>query len=198
MTTVMLLNRALVMACLGWLSCSSGRAEEPSDVDLAAIGPQSQVLAPQLKAEIVGARIGWQTSDIRAAFRQAAEDGKPVIVVADGNDGGLFANVLRCPSFNTLAGQAHFVLMLLPIVDENSDAARLVNALHIDPAFKSTITVLATTDQRLNEVARLTGYQREGDILARLSKTGFVVNALNPLPLAKVALGGQPPRDCAR
>jgi hypothetical protein len=186
------LSTALVLTVA--LAGSAARAET-SDLDLAAIGPHDPMLAPRAKLEIPGARIGWRIDDIRGAFREAANDGLPVVVATEGDDGGLFANVLRCPSFNTLAGQAHFILIPLPVADETTDAGRLVNALHIDPAFRSTIAVLDTRDREVHEVLRLTGYLDETALLARLTEAGFVTTD-NPLPLDKIALGDRPPRDC--
>jgi hypothetical protein len=172
------------------------RGEDAGDLDLAAIGPHDPVLAPRAKMEIAGARIGWRIDDIRLAFRAAAQDGLPVVVVTEGDDGGLFANVLRCPTFNTLAGQAHFVLIPLPIADERSDAGRLVYALHMDPTFNSTIAVLDTSGRQVNEILRVKGYLDEPALLLKLAEAGLTANR-NPLPLDKVALGDKPPRDCA-
>src|SRR5947209_15331850 len=147
--------------------------------------------------EIRGARIGWRIDDVREAFRAAAQDGLPVVVATEGDDGGLFANVLRCPGFNSLAGRAHFVLIPLPIVDEASDAARLVNALHMDPAFNSMVAVLDTGGRQVNEVLRINGYADEPTLLLKLAQAGLTA-AANPLPLDRIALGGRPPSDCAR
>jgi len=185
------------MAALVVLASGTAGAQESSDdVDLVAMSPQAQVLAPRAKSQVPGARIGWEMQDVRAAFRQASVDGLPVIVVADGADGGLFANVLRCPTFNTMAGQAHFILIPLPIADEESDSARLVNALHMDTAFKSTIAVLDMHDRHVNEILRVAGYQGEADLLVKLQDAGLAPVRPNPLPLSKVALGPQLPRDC--
>ena len=165
-------------------------------LDLAAIGPHNPILAPRAGMEIAGARIGWRMDDVRAAFRAAAQDGLPVVVATEGDDGGLFANVLRCPTLNTLAGQAHFVLIPLPVADETSDAARLVFALHMDPRFNSTIAVLDTGGRQVNEVVRINGYLDEAKLLERLAGAGLKAGR-NPLPLEKVALGGRPPGACA-
>src|SRR5206468_4790720 len=119
----------LLLLGLGLAATLTAARADSADVDLAAIGPHNPVLAPRAKMEIRGARIGWRIDDVREAFRAATQDGLPVVVATEGDDGGLFANVLRCPGFNSLAGRAHFVLIPLPIVDETSDAARLVNAL---------------------------------------------------------------------
>ena len=170
-------------------------AAAASELDLAAIGPDATVLVPRATLEIPGARIGWRIDDLREALRQATQDGLPVVVAAEGDDGGLFENVLRCPAFNTLAGQAHFILIPLPIADETSDAGRLVDLLHMDPRFKSSLAVLATRDFQVHEVLRVAGYLDEAGLLARLAEAGFVTTE-NPLPLEKIALGGRAPRDC--
>jgi hypothetical protein len=186
----LLLPLSLGVALAAGASCA-----ETSDLDLAAIGPHAQVLVPRARLEIAGARIGWRIDDLRAAFRQAANDGLPVVVVAEGDDGGLFENVLRCPAFNTLAGQAHFILIPLPIADETSDAGRLVDALHMDPTFKSSIAVIVPRDRQAHELLRVTGYLDEAELIARLREAGFVTS-VNPLPLQDIALGARPPRDC--
>ena len=187
----------LNLTLLGALACAPARAQDALNaLDLAAMSPQAQVFAPRVKSQVAGARIGWEIDDIRAAFRQASIDGLPVVVVADGADGGFFANVLRCPTFNTLAGQAHFILIQLPIPDETSDAARLVNALHMDPIFKSTLSVLDLRDRQVNEVMRLAGYVGEADLINKLEETGLSPARPNPLPFTSVAFGSQQPRDC--
>jgi hypothetical protein len=166
------------------------------DADLAALGPAHPTLAPRAKMEIPGARIGWRIEDLREAFRAAAQDGLPVVIATEGDDGGLFANVLRCPTVNTLAGQAHFVLIPLPVADERSDAARLVAALHLDPTFSSSVAVLGAKDRQVNEVLRVTGYVDEATLLRKLAAAGLTAS-VNPLPLDRIALGGKPPSDCA-
>lgn len=165
--------------------------------DLAALGPRDPALAPRAPMQIPGARIGWRIDDLREAFRAAAEDGMPVVVATEGDDGGLFANVLRCPTFNTLAGQAHFVLIPLPVADESSDAARVVAALHMDPTFSSTVAVVDMSGGQVNERLRVNGYVDEATLLAKLAEAGLIADR-NPLPLDKVALGGKPPGDCER
>ncbi len=167
------------------------------DTELAALGPRDPALAPRAPMQIAGARIGWRVDDLRDAFRAAAEDGLPVVVATEGDDGGLFANVLRCPTFNTLAGQAHFVLIPLPVTDESSDAGRVVAALHMDPTFSSTVAVVDMSGRQVNERLRVNGYVDEAALLAKLAAAGLVANH-NPLPLDKVALGGKPPGDCER
>lgn len=195
------IRHILGLALLCASACGSARAdgapqEALNSLDLAAMSPQAQVFAPRAKSQVSGARIGWEIENVRSAFRQSSIDGLPVIIVADGADGGFFANVLRCPTFNTLAGQAHFILIPLPIADENSDAARLLNALHMDTTFKSTVSVLDLRDRQVNEVLRLTGYHGEADLLAKLEDTGLSPARPNPLPLSSVALGSEKPRDC--
>jgi hypothetical protein len=172
-------------------------AQDADDaLDLAAMSSGAPVFAPRPRSETRGARIGWEINDIRGALGRAAADGLPVVVVADPPSGGVFADALRCPTFNTLAGQAHFILIPLPIADENSDAARLVNALHMDTAFKPTIAVLATRDRQIHEILRVSGYQSESDLLNRFEAVGLLPARPNPLPLASVALGARMPRDC--
>jgi len=185
----------LRLAAAGALAAAPAAAET-ADVDFAAVGPRDPALAPLAKMQIAGSRIGWSLGDIPSAFRAAAADGLPIVVVTEGDDGGLFANVLRCPTFNTLAGQAHFILIPLPIADETSDAAKLVDALHMDPAFNSTIAVLAAAGGRVNEILRVAGYLDEASLIAKLKPAGLSPGR-NPLPLDSIALGGQAPRDCA-
>ncbi|HXT08538.1 MAG TPA: hypothetical protein VN715_16590 [Roseiarcus sp.] len=168
-----------------------------ADADLAALGPRDPALAPRAPLQIPGARIGWRIDDLRTAFRAAAVDGLPVVVATEGDDGGLFANVLRCPTFNTLAGQAHFVLIPLPVTDESSDAARVIDALHMDSTFSSTIAVIDMSGAQVNERLRVNGYVDEAALLAKLAGAGLIASR-NPLPLDKVALGGKPPSDCER
>jgi hypothetical protein len=167
------------------------------DAELTALGPRDPALAPRTQMQIAGARIGWRMDDLRMAFRAAAQDGLPVVVATEGDDGGLFANVLRCPTFNTLAGKAHFVLIPLPVTDESSDAARVVNALHMDPTFSSTVAVIDMSGAQINERLRVNGYVDEATLLAKLAAAGLIADR-NPLPLDKVALGGKPPGDCVR
>jgi hypothetical protein len=172
-------------------------AQDAGDaLDLAALSPQASVLAPGPLHEARGARIGWEVEDIGAAFRRASADGLPVVVVTDPSSGGLFVNTLRCPTFNTFAGQAHFILIPLPIADENSEAARLANAMHMDTAFKSTIAVLAMRDRQVHEVLRISGNLSEGDLIDRFGTIGLAPARPNPLPLERIALGTRMPRDC--
>ena len=170
---------------------------QDSALDLAAIGPDPLVRAPRASLEIAGGRIGWRLDDLRAAFRDAAQDGLPVVVATEGDDGGLFANVLRCPTFNTLAGRAHFVLIPLPVADASSDAARLVFALQLDPLHASSVVVLDTSAGQVNEIARVSGYVGERELMRRLGAAGLSAGPA-PLPLATVTLGDTPPRDCLR
>lgn len=176
------------------IGAASSRAET-SALDLAALGPHDAVLAPRTKMQIAGGRIGWRLDDLRAAFREAAQDGRPVVVATEGDDGGLFANVLRCPTFNTLAGRAHFVLIPLPVADETSDAARLLFVLRLDPAHASGLVVLDTSAGQVNEIARVSGFVGEAELLRRLAAAGLTPGA-NPLPRETVALGDAAPRDC--
>ena len=167
------------------------------DTELTALGPLDPALAPRAPMQIPGARIGWRIGDLREAFRAAVQDGLPVVVATEGDDGGLFANVLRCPTFNTLAGRAHFVLIPLPVIDETSDAARVVDALHMDRTFSSTVAVIDMTGAQVKERLRINGYVDEATLLTKLASAGLNANH-NPLPLDKIALGGKPPGDCER
>jgi hypothetical protein len=187
---------SLAALLLSSLSAPAMAQDAEDALDLAAMSPGAAVLAPRSRDEARGARIGWAIEDIRSAFTQALADGLPLVVVADPKSGGVFADALRCPTFNTLAGQAHFILIPLPIADENSDAARLANGLHIDTAFKSTIIVLAMRDGQVHEALRVSGHQSEGDFLEKFEAVGLVPARPNPLPLASVALGSRMPRDC--
>jgi hypothetical protein len=186
----------ILLGAAALLGAASARAED-STVDLAAIGPHDAVRAPRVKLQIAGGRIGWRLDDLRDAFRDAAQDGLPVVLATEGDDGGLFANVLRCPTFNTLAGRAHFVLIPLPVADEASDAARLIYALRLDPVHASAVVVLDTSAGRVNEIARVSGYVGEAELLRRFAAAGLTPGAA-PLPLETVTLGDKPPKDCAR
>jgi hypothetical protein len=183
-----------LLATIVLIGAASSRAET-SALDLAALGPHDAVLAPRTKMQIAGGRIGWRLDDLRLAFRDAAQDGRPVVIATEGDDGGLFANVLRCPTFNTLAGRAHFALIPLPVADAASDAARLLHALRLDPAHASALVVLDTSAGQVNEIARVSGYVGEAELLRRLARAGLTPGA-QPLPLETVALGADPPRDC--
>jgi hypothetical protein len=187
----------LLMCGLAALAVLQVAPASASDLDLAAIGPNDLVRAPRAKLEIAGGRIGWRLDDLRVAFRDATQDGLPVVVATEGDDGGLFANVLRCPTFNTLAGRAHFVLIPLPVADDSSDAARLIYALRLDPAHASALVVLDTSAGQVNEIARVNGYLGEAELLRRLAGAGLSPGP-SPLPLATVTLGDKAPRDCAR
>jgi hypothetical protein len=183
-----------LLATVVLIGAASSRAET-SALDLAALGPHDAVLAPRPKLQIAGGRIGWRLDDLRIAFREAAQDGLPVVVATEGDDGGLFTNVLRCPTFNTLAGRAHFVLIPLPARDPGGDAARLLYALRLDPAHASSLVVLDTSAGQVNEIARVVGFVGEDELLRRLAAAGLTPGA-HPLPLETVALGDEPPRDC--
>ena len=183
-------------AFAAFMVAASARGDTYRPADASAASASTRALAPGVSMEIAGARIGWRIDDLPAAFREAVEDGRPIVIVAEGNHGGLLADVLRCPTFNTLAGQAHFALIPLPVLDEASDAGRLLGALHMDPQFTSTIVVLDTRAGPMHETLRVTGYLDEASLVARLAEAGLVANR-NPLALDKVALGGYPPRNCA-
>jgi len=140
--------------------------------------------------------IGWRHDGLRAVLQAAAQDGLPIVVATEGDGGAWFANVLRCPTLNSLADQAHFILIKLPLADERSDAGRLVNALHIDPAFSSTLAVLRPGGYPFTEVLRTRGYLGEASLLAKLAEAGLWPR--ETLPLETVAVGDEPPRDCVK
>ena len=119
-----------------------------------------------------GPRIDWRRDALRGVFDAAAADGKPIVVVTEGDEGRFFANSLRCPRFDSLADAAHFVLIKLPVEDE-SEAGRLVNALRLDPAYASGLVVLRTTARPFVEVARLRGAANEATLLATMAEAGL-------------------------
>jgi hypothetical protein len=146
-------------------------------------------------ADIAGFRIAWR-HDLRATLEASSQDGLSVVIAAEGDEGAFFANVLRCPTFNSLAGQAHFLLFKLPIADEASDAGRLVNALRIDPAFSSTVAVLRPGGNPFTEIVRARGYRDEASLLAILAEAGL--SPRESLPLERAAVGDAAPRDCLK
>ena len=156
-----------------------------------AAGSAETAELPTLRAGIV-----WRHDDLRAVLQAAAQDGLPIVVATEGDGGAWFADVLRCPTLNSLAGQAHFILIKLPLADERSDAGRLVNALHIDPAFSSTLAVLRPGGNPFTEVLRTRGYLEEASLLAKLADAGL--SPPERLPLESVAVGDEPPRDCVK
>src|SRR5207245_2446423 len=79
---------------------------------------EQTVIVPLLNQQIPGARVGWSADDVGSAIKRAQVDGKPIVMlVITANCGycrALLSNALRCPTFNTLAGQAHFALVSDP------------------------------------------------------------------------------------
>jgi hypothetical protein len=167
-------------------------------IELAPIAPARQTFAPLPRAELPGERIGWEMRDTRAVFRRAAVDGLPVVVVVDPANGGLFGDALRCPTFNALAGRAHFILIPTPIAEPNSEAGRLAASLQADRPYDSTIVTLASRGGEFAEISRISGYQGEQDVLRDLAAIGLAPASAsaNALPLSSIAFGELKPRDC--
>jgi len=138
-------------------------------------------------------RIDWRHDGLRQSFDAAAEDGKPLVIVAEGDDGRYFSEVLRCPRFDSLADSAHFVLIKLP-VDEDSEAGRLLDALHMDPAFASTVVVLRTSARPFVELARLRGYHDETVLLGKLAEAGLAPSG----EILAAGLADEPGRACVK
>jgi hypothetical protein len=182
-----------LVAAAVWFAAT--RAETAELAAFAA--PALSFTTPAAMTEISDVQIGWRHDDLQAVFQAAQQDGLPVVVAAEGDDGALYSNVLRCPTFNSLAGQAHFILLKLPILNEASEAGRLVNALHMDPAFSSSIAVLRADGFPFREILRVRGYTEEAALLEKLASAG-----LSPrrglLPLQQAAVGDEPPRDCVK
>jgi hypothetical protein len=175
----------LAAALLGFATAPAETAELPANALFGALAA----------AEIAGVRIGWR-HDLRATLEAASQDGLPLVIATEGDGGAWFANVLRCPTFNSLSGQAHFILIKLPLADDASDAARLVNALHMDPAFSSSIAVLRPGGNPFTEILRARGYLDEASLLAKLAEAGLSPH--EPSPLERVAVGDEPPHDCLK
>ena len=158
---------------------------------------EQTVIVPLLNQQIPGARVGWSADDVGSAIKRAQVDGKPmVMLVITANCGycrALLSNALRCPTFNTLAGQAHFVLVS-DTEPPGSDARKLVDALRI-VSFPAT-SIIRAKGNDIDEASRVTGYLDERELLVHLAKAGLKPAGANPQPLSTVALGTFVPHGC--
>jgi hypothetical protein len=123
----------------------------------AASQSQAEAFSQLPSQEIAGAQIGWFVNDTLAAFTDAVEKNRPLILVFGDSTSNLvlaFAQyVAPCPHLNQLAGTATFAYGS-PMSDE---AARRF-ALHLKVTDYPTISVLAPRTDVLTEIYRLEGF----------------------------------------
>jgi hypothetical protein len=156
-------------------------------------------IIPSLAGELPAIRIGWRMNDFKASLEDAQRDGKPVVVlfvrdVAHTNNypyiRAFFAHVLRCPTFNTLAGSAHFA-----IVDPtfSRDYAQLASSFKVDqyPAM-FYLTVKATN---INIDFSSFGAFNEGGVLSNAQAAGLKPRKPGS-PAEASLLGSAKPEAC--
>ena len=145
---------------------------------------------PPIQKEVPGARVGW-AADERSAVLAAEHDGKPVILLSVSANCRwcqiLAENTLRCPKFNALAGQAHFL-----VVDRTDDP--LVHNLEISGW--PSISVLQVRREGINEVRRVVGMLDERTLLGYFAPLGLRPTASNPLGKAPTGLPAEHPDKC--
>jgi len=129
-------------------------------------------ILPGLIQQVSGGRIGWTFENIGPVLKSAEADSKPVVMVVVAQNcnwcRALLSNALRCPTFNSLAGRAHFV-MVDSGIGSSDDAAALVKWLGIRdfPA----LSVMKVNGKNFSEVVRATGYMDERQLMTILAKT---------------------------
>jgi hypothetical protein len=162
----------------------------------AAAGGGAAVL-PALALQRSGARVGWTFGDAAAAARAAGGDRRPLVLVVTAPGCAackvLAADALRCPTFNTLAGQAHFAMTTTAEGGATGDLVRsfAVKAL-------PTVLVLAPNayGAGVAERARGAGAMDERTLMAVMARGGVWSKGTNPLEPGEVAIGGYAPRGC--
>jgi len=129
------------------------------------------------------------------ALKAAQKDGKPVVVVFDDlslNLSRLFViHVLRCPTFNTLAGQAHFVAVAPFKVPDDATALAKHLGIHDLPALSN----LSVKGQSVNDIVTATGAGDEAQMLQIARKAGLNTGTPGPANAAP-PLGTIPPAGC--
>lgn len=156
---------------------------------------------PLLDKEIPGQMIGWTFNEIKPVFTAASNDGKPVIVlftemqnINDANFGTyankMIAHVLRCPTFNALAGRAHFLLIEPSLNEENGALAR-----HLQIDSYPAISVLRASGTSVNPGTTFSGFQDEVTLLENLKKEENIVPG-SMLAARTSRLGDLEPEAC--
>lgn len=145
---------------------------------------------PPIDRAVPGARIGWAV-DERAAVIAARDDGKPLVMLSMAANCGwckdLARDTLRCPSFNALAGKAHFL-----IVDQTDDP--LTRSLDIK--LWPSISVLKVSNQGITELRRIIGMVDEPTLMGYLAPFGLRPGAPNPLGQAPTGLPAEHSDKC--
>jgi hypothetical protein len=163
---------------------------------VAAGGGGSAVL-PALSLQRTGARVGWTFGDAASAARAAASDRRPLVLVVTAPGcaacQALAADALRCPTFNTLAGQAHFAMTTTAEGGATGDLVRSFSVKALP-----TLLVLAPNPSGAGvaERARGAGDMDERTLMAVMARGGVWSKAANPLDPGEVAIGGHAPRGC--
>jgi hypothetical protein len=161
-----------------------------------AAAQQQTVIVPTLSQQIDGARIGWIVNDLGASFGRAMKDGKPVVVFFTSAVNcnwckKYVANVLSCPTLNTLAGRAHFVFAGW----SSNETRQLMIGLGINSV--PIVSVLRVPpDKKVEEIVRGTGFTDEAGLLGILAQAKLAPTPPNRLPQASVALGTYLPQGC--
>jgi hypothetical protein len=155
----------------------------------------SGAVIPDLALQAPGARIGWTFGDLAGPARAAAADGKPVVVLVTAPGcawcRAMLANAARCPTFNTLAGKAHFVMVGNR---EGGATGSMVGSFGVDRW--PTVLVLTVRGSNAAERARGVGYMDEAALLQVMARGGLSPGAANPMAVSSVALGTSAPQGC--
>jgi hypothetical protein len=154
-------------------------------------------ILPALNQQVPGARIGWAFDDIAGPIKMAQSDGKPVVMVVVAKNCGwcmaLLSNAVRCPTFNTLAGRAHFVMVAGNGAAPN-DAQKMVWSLGISDF--PTVSVLNVKGTNISESIRATGYMDESELMTVLAKAGLRSQNADLRLRTSLAIGTFAPRGC--
>lgn len=149
----------------------------------ASFAQENAVLVlPKREEELPQKRIGWRFDGITDALTQANTDGKPLVVVFIADPCGwcriFLTHVLRCDGINTLAGQAHFIIVKdvrdAPGGNSNpgdEEKKQLRRLLEVE-AFP-TISVVSVKAGTITPVTKFVGVASEASLLDHLAKAGL-------------------------
>lgn len=160
------------------------------------------LVLPKREEAISGKRIGWRFDDITGALTQANADGKPLVFVFMSEPCSwcriFLAHVLRCDGFNTLAGQAHFMILTDVAAEStgprNEDQRQLRRLLKVEGY--PTTAVVSVKSGTISPIAMIAGVASEATLLASLSKSGLKIPSGSGTGAQPAAIGLPRPEAC--
>lgn len=189
------LGRLVLLLCA---FCSGLLAH--SAPSFAAEGPV--LVLPKHDETLPGKRIGWGFDDLTGTLTRANTDGKPLVIVFIADPCGwcriFLAHVLRCDDFNSLAGQAHFMILTeatgVGAKSGDEDQKQLRRLLKVEGY--PTTSVISVKDGVITPVAKLSGVVSEVSLIGYLSKTGLKIPLGNRAGTQQSAVGLPRPEAC--